>query len=160
MGACHVEGSARSVRICVHARVLGADNRGGGGRCKSVAAVQFDGTSIAGAATVSVLAGSPVVALWQNAKCAKPFQSRIVRSAPPAFHAPSAGKLENAAWKPAGKGDGDDVLNNIPCLEQARKFYQYADVEGHRGSPHKLCGWSRQHDGVLFDEIERIGQFE
>ena len=47
-------------------------------------------------------------------------------------------KLENAAWKPAGKGGDDDVLSNLQCLEQARKFYQYADVEGYRGSPHKL----------------------
>lgn len=46
--------------------------------------------------------------------------------------------LENAAWKPAGKGGDDDVLSNIQCLEQAQKFYQYADVEGYRGSPHKL----------------------
>jgi tRNA(Arg) A34 adenosine deaminase TadA len=46
--------------------------------------------------------------------------------------------LGNAAWRPAGKGSDDDVLSNLQCLEQARKFYQYADVEGYRGSPHKL----------------------
>jgi tRNA(Arg) A34 adenosine deaminase TadA len=47
-------------------------------------------------------------------------------------------ELDDAAWKPAGKGGDGDVLSNIQCLEQARKFYQYADVEGYRGSPHKL----------------------
>jgi tRNA(Arg) A34 adenosine deaminase TadA len=47
-------------------------------------------------------------------------------------------QLDNAAWKPAGKGGNDEVLSNLQCLEQARKFYQYADVEGYRGSPHKL----------------------
>jgi hypothetical protein len=27
---------------------------------------------------------------------------------------------------------------NQRCLEEARRFFQYADVEGFRGSPHKL----------------------
>jgi tRNA(Arg) A34 adenosine deaminase TadA len=31
-----------------------------------------------------------------------------------------------------------EVWSNPRCLEEARKFYTYADVEGFRGSPHKL----------------------
>jgi hypothetical protein len=27
---------------------------------------------------------------------------------------------------------------NRQCLDEARRFFQYADVEGFRGSPHKL----------------------
>ena len=46
--------------------------------------------------------------------------------------------LGNAAWRPAGKSGDDEILSNLQCLEQARRFYQYADVEGYRGSPHKL----------------------
>ena len=30
------------------------------------------------------------------------------------------------------------VLTNAECLKEAREFYKYADVEGFRGSPHKL----------------------
>lgn len=30
------------------------------------------------------------------------------------------------------------VFTNKQCLEHARKFYDYADTEGYRGSPHKL----------------------
>ena len=34
---------------------------------------------------------------------------------------------------------GDDgVWTNGKCLREAKRFYQYADVEGYRGSPHKL----------------------
>jgi hypothetical protein len=29
-------------------------------------------------------------------------------------------------------------LTNEECLEEARKFFEYADIEGYRGSPHKL----------------------
>jgi tRNA(Arg) A34 adenosine deaminase TadA len=29
-------------------------------------------------------------------------------------------------------------LTNQQCLEEARRFYAYADIEGYRGSPHKL----------------------
>jgi tRNA(Arg) A34 adenosine deaminase TadA len=47
-------------------------------------------------------------------------------------------KLENGTWKSPNKAGDDDVLSNVQCLEQARKFYQYTDVEGYRGSPHKL----------------------
>jgi tRNA(Arg) A34 adenosine deaminase TadA len=32
----------------------------------------------------------------------------------------------------------DDVWDNRKCLEEAHQFYSYADVEGFRGSPHKL----------------------
>jgi tRNA(Arg) A34 adenosine deaminase TadA len=35
-------------------------------------------------------------------------------------------------------GDSDSVMTNQQCLDEAIKFYQYVDVEGYRGSPHKL----------------------
>jgi hypothetical protein len=34
--------------------------------------------------------------------------------------------------------DQGKALSNAECLAQARDFYRYADVEGYRGSPHKL----------------------
>jgi hypothetical protein len=34
--------------------------------------------------------------------------------------------------------NGPDVLSNQKCLDEARAFYKYADVDGYRGSPHKL----------------------
>ena len=34
--------------------------------------------------------------------------------------------------------DERDVLSNQECLEEARSFFKYADLEGYRGSPHKL----------------------
>ena len=34
--------------------------------------------------------------------------------------------------------DESDVLTNEQCLEEARSFFKYADIEGYRGSPHKL----------------------
>jgi tRNA(Arg) A34 adenosine deaminase TadA len=34
--------------------------------------------------------------------------------------------------------DQDDVWKNQKCLDEAYKFFNYADVEGFRGSPHKL----------------------
>jgi tRNA(Arg) A34 adenosine deaminase TadA len=34
--------------------------------------------------------------------------------------------------------DGRDVMTNQECLEEARSFFKYADLEGYRGSPHKL----------------------
>jgi hypothetical protein len=34
--------------------------------------------------------------------------------------------------------DERDVLTNQECLEEARSFFKYADLEGYRGSPHKL----------------------
>jgi hypothetical protein len=36
-----------------------------------------------------------------------------------------------------GLGQGK-VFTNAECLTQARDFYRYADLEGYRGSPHKL----------------------
>jgi len=35
-------------------------------------------------------------------------------------------------------GDDSGVWANKKCLDEARRFFQYADVEGYRGSPHKL----------------------
>jgi hypothetical protein len=35
-------------------------------------------------------------------------------------------------------GSGEDVWTNRRCLEEARRFFEFADVEGFRGSPHKL----------------------
>jgi tRNA(Arg) A34 adenosine deaminase TadA len=32
----------------------------------------------------------------------------------------------------------DKTLTNAKCLQEARNFFAYADVEGYRGSPHKL----------------------
>ena len=34
--------------------------------------------------------------------------------------------------------DKDKVLTNEQCLAEAREFFKYADIEGYRGSPHKL----------------------
>ncbi len=34
--------------------------------------------------------------------------------------------------------DLDKVLTNRQCLDEAQRFYTYADVDGYRGSPHKL----------------------
>jgi len=45
-------------------------------------------------------------------------------------------KLGARDWKP--KGATDKTLSNEQCLAHAQKFYKYADVEGYRGSPHKL----------------------
>jgi tRNA(Arg) A34 adenosine deaminase TadA len=30
------------------------------------------------------------------------------------------------------------ILTNVQCLKEARDFFNYADIEGYRGSPHKL----------------------
>ncbi|KRR15848.1 hypothetical protein CQ12_32400 [Bradyrhizobium jicamae] len=30
------------------------------------------------------------------------------------------------------------LLTNEECLDEARKFFEYADIERYRGSPHKL----------------------
>jgi tRNA(Arg) A34 adenosine deaminase TadA len=46
--------------------------------------------------------------------------------------------LEHEGWKFPNKPDNKDILTNGECLAHARKFYTYADVEGYRGSPHKL----------------------
>jgi hypothetical protein len=34
--------------------------------------------------------------------------------------------------------DQSGVWTNQACLEEARRFFTYADIEGFRGSPHKL----------------------
>ena len=34
--------------------------------------------------------------------------------------------------------DHPEILTNEQCLDEARDFYKYADIEGYRGSPHKL----------------------
>jgi tRNA(Arg) A34 adenosine deaminase TadA len=47
-------------------------------------------------------------------------------------------KLGYADWKPPGKTGDRDVLTNAECLAHANEFYAYADIEGYRGSPHKL----------------------
>jgi hypothetical protein len=38
-------------------------------------------------------------------------------------------------WSP--NPNDSKVLNNNKCLEEARRFFQYADVEGFRASPHR-----------------------
>jgi hypothetical protein len=40
--------------------------------------------------------------------------------------------------KSAADPDREKVLTNQQCLAQALKFYEYADIDGYRGSPHKL----------------------
>ena len=35
-------------------------------------------------------------------------------------------------------GSRFQALTNARCLQEARDFYKYADIEGYRGSPHKL----------------------
>jgi tRNA(Arg) A34 adenosine deaminase TadA len=47
-------------------------------------------------------------------------------------------KPEYADWKPLGKTGDQDVLTNAECLAHVNEFYAYADIEGYRGSPHKL----------------------
>jgi hypothetical protein len=34
--------------------------------------------------------------------------------------------------------DRDKVLTNQECYNEAKSFYDYANIDGHRGSPHKL----------------------
>ena len=41
-------------------------------------------------------------------------------------------------WKFPGRPDNKDILTNQECLQRAKDFYAYADIEGYRGSPHKL----------------------
>lgn len=45
-------------------------------------------------------------------------------------------KLGAPQWKP--KGATDKTMTNEQCRAHAMRFYKYADVEGYRGSPHKL----------------------
>ncbi len=46
-------------------------------------------------------------------------------------------QFENSRFPDQGP-DKDKVLTNKQCLEKAREFFKYADIEGYRGSPHKL----------------------
>jgi tRNA(Arg) A34 adenosine deaminase TadA len=41
-------------------------------------------------------------------------------------------------FKFPNKPDNQDMLTNQECLQRAKEFYAYADMEGYRGSPHKL----------------------
>jgi hypothetical protein len=34
--------------------------------------------------------------------------------------------------------DERDVFTNEQCLAEAHEFFKYVDIEGYRGSPHKL----------------------
>jgi tRNA(Arg) A34 adenosine deaminase TadA len=45
---------------------------------------------------------------------------------------------ESRDWKFPNKPDNEKIMTNQECLDRARAFYTYADVEGYRGSPHKL----------------------
>ncbi len=45
---------------------------------------------------------------------------------------------ESRHWKFPNKPDNEKIMTNQECLDRARAFYNYADVEGYRGSPHKL----------------------
>jgi tRNA(Arg) A34 adenosine deaminase TadA len=45
-------------------------------------------------------------------------------------------QLKVPGYRPANATD--KTLTNAQCLKEARDFYTYADIEGYRGSPHKL----------------------
>jgi tRNA(Arg) A34 adenosine deaminase TadA len=45
---------------------------------------------------------------------------------------------QNSAQNSAPTNEADRVLTNKECLSEARKFFEYVDIEGYRGSPHKL----------------------
>jgi tRNA(Arg) A34 adenosine deaminase TadA len=46
--------------------------------------------------------------------------------------------LKNAKWNFPGRPDNKGILTNEEALAHCQKFYKYADVEGYRGTPHKL----------------------
>jgi tRNA(Arg) A34 adenosine deaminase TadA len=46
--------------------------------------------------------------------------------------------LRERGWKPPNRAGDKDVRTNSQCLAHAKEFYRYADIEGYRGSPHKL----------------------
>lgn len=46
--------------------------------------------------------------------------------------------LSHPDWNFPDRPDSRTILSNRDCLERARAFYAYADLEGYRGSPHKL----------------------
>ncbi|MBR0751312.1 hypothetical protein JQ604_03875 [Bradyrhizobium jicamae] len=41
-------------------------------------------------------------------------------------------------WRFPDKPDNKQILTNQDCLDKAKEFFKYADIEGYRGSPHKL----------------------
>src|SRR5262249_30724377 len=45
--------------------------------------------------------------------------------------------LDHPEWK-FNKPDNQGMLTNAQCWTHARDFYKYADIEGYRGTPHKL----------------------
>lgn len=47
-------------------------------------------------------------------------------------------RFEQFAFKDQIPTDPSTVLSNKECLAEARKFFEYVDIEGYRGSPHKL----------------------
>ena len=49
-------------------------------------------------------------------------------------------KLDNESLKfPDSRFPNEEnALTNKQCLAEAREFYEYVDIEGYRGSPHKL----------------------
>ena len=46
--------------------------------------------------------------------------------------------LEHEHSRSPKQAEDQAVLTNAQCWQHAKKFYTYADVEGYRGSPHKL----------------------
>jgi tRNA(Arg) A34 adenosine deaminase TadA len=47
-------------------------------------------------------------------------------------------QFEEFPHKDQISGDQDRILTNKECLAEAKKFFEYVDIEGYRGSPHKL----------------------
>jgi len=47
-------------------------------------------------------------------------------------------EFEGFPFKDQNLGEQDRTLSNKECLTEARKFFEYVDIEGYRGSPHKL----------------------
>jgi len=43
-----------------------------------------------------------------------------------------------AEQTPIPENPADRVLTNQECLDEARKFFEYVDINSYRGSPHKL----------------------
>ena len=46
--------------------------------------------------------------------------------------------LQHPDWKFPSRAVDKDILANAECVAHCRNFYTYADIEGYRGSPHKL----------------------
>jgi hypothetical protein len=49
-----------------------------------------------------------------------------------------AKEFRSMAVKQEGSQPSSEVWSNAKCLTEAQRFFHYADVEGFRGSPHKL----------------------